>query len=311
MSQCLQAIIVTGPTASGKSSLAVSLASHLNAEIINGDAMAVYQGMDIGTAKPSQHERAGVPHHLLDVIPTNDHCNVQRWLDLADAATRDIHQRGKVPIICGGSILSIKAYLEGLSAGPPRDEALRAQLEARLAREGSAALFEELMAVDPEYAAQRHPNDHRRIIRALEVWHSSGKPYSAYHTTDGQRRANRSCLLLAIHWPREILYRRINARCKAMFAAGLVEEVRSLMPQLSDEAAQAVGYKEVLAYLRGETSLDEAAERTRRASRRLAKHQLTWLKRFPEMHWLKGDDPELLQRASQLAQNFLQPPASP
>lgn len=290
-------IIITGPTASGKTSLAVSLAAQLNGEIVNADAMAVYKGMDIGTAKPTLKEQAGVPHHVLDVVDPNETCHVQRWLDLAEAAIADIHQRGKTVLVSGGSPLYVKSLLEGLSAGTPRDDTLRQQLEDRLENEGAEALFAELQRVDPEYASERHPNDHRRVIRALEVFHASGKPYSSFHTTDGQRRDDYRSLLLGIRWDKEVLHKRINARCKAMFADGLVDEVRGLEGKLSPEARQGVGYKEVSGYLNREYNLEDAAEKVRRGTRRLAKHQMTWLRRFHDMKWIPGDSEDILATA--------------
>lgn len=290
-------IIITGPTASGKTSLAVSLARAFNGEIVNADAFAVYRGMDIGTAKPSPAERAAALHHLVDCIDPADSCHVQRWLTLAEACIADIHHRRRTVIVSGGSPLYVKALLEGLSAGTPRDDKLRSWLEQRLAEEGGDALFNELQRVDPQYASERHPNDHRRVIRALEVYHASGTPYSQFHTTDGQRRADYQSVLIGLRWDKELLHRRINARCKQMFADGLVEEVAQLKDQLSPEARQAVGYKEVIEYLEGRCSLDDAAEKVRRATRHLAKHQMTWLRRFRDLHWLAGDAPDLPQQA--------------
>jgi tRNA dimethylallyltransferase len=188
-------------------------------------------------------------------------------------------------VVSGGSPLYVKSLLEGLSAGTPRDDALRQRLEQRLANEGAEALFAELQRVDPEYASERHPNDHRRVMRALEVYHASGKPYSSFHTTDGQRRDDYRSLLLGIRWDKDILHKRINARCKAMFANGLVEEVRSLSGKLSAEAHQGVGYKEVFGYLNREYSL--------------AKHQMTWLRRFHDMKWIPGDSDNVLNIALQ------------
>ncbi|TVR47386.1 MAG: tRNA (adenosine(37)-N6)-dimethylallyltransferase MiaA [Planctomycetota bacterium] len=280
--------------------MAVSLAQALDGEIVNADAMAVYRGMDIGTAKLSAAERGGVPHHVLDCIDPEDSCQLSRWLSLAEEAIADIHRRGQRVIVAGGSPLYVKALLEGLSAGTPRDPALRTQLEQRLAREGTQALYAELQCVDPAYASERHPNDHRRVIRALEVFYASGTPYSHFHTTDGIRRSDYRSLLLGLRWDKETLHRRINARCKQMFAAGLVEEVRSLQHRLSPEARQAVGYKEVIACLEGRISPEDAAEQVRRASRHLAKHQLTWLRRFSDLHWLPGDAQDLYDQSMTL-----------
>ena len=302
-------IFVLGATASGKSALAVALARQFGGEVISADAMAVYRGMDIGTAKPTPAERQEVPHHLIDWLEPEDRCDVQRWFTAADACLRDIHARGHLPVVAGGSPLFTKALWEGLSAGAPRDEALRARLEARHAAEGGEALLAELARVDPTYAAQRHANDCRRIVRALEVWTLTGKPYSSFHTTDGGQRPDLAPVKIGLEWPREELYRRIGVRVDRMFAAGLVEEVRRLRGRLSPEAAQAVGYKELSDHLDGQGTLDEARARIAQGTRHLAKHQATWYRRFTDITWLPGDAPDLLDRAAALVAQAHHPPA--
>jgi tRNA dimethylallyltransferase len=274
----------------------LELARRLGGEILSLDSMAVYRGMDIGTAKPSAADLARVPHHLVSCLDPEDRCDVQRWLRLADAAIADIHARQRVPIVVGGSPLYTKALVEGLSAGAPRDATVRAQLDARYAAEGAQALFAELQRVDPVYAAQRHANDQRRVVRALEVFALTGKPYSSFHITDGIARADISCCQIGVQWERAVLHQRINARSRAMFAHGLVEEVRALAPRLSPEAQQAVGYKEVLAHLRGEYDLDRAIELVCRNARHLCKHQHTWYRRLRGITWLPGDAPDLIER---------------
>jgi tRNA dimethylallyltransferase len=298
-------IIVLGPTASGKSALGVALAQLFNGEIINADAFAVYREMHIGTAKPSEAEQQNIPHHVLSCLSCADYCDVSRWLDLAEAARHDIIQRDKLPIVVGGTPLYVKAMLEGLSTGAPRDAALRAQLEQRYVSEGSAVLFAELHRVDPAYAAERHENDKRRIIRALEVFHLTGKPYSSFHTTDGIRRSDIQPLLLGLHWERELLYARINARAKNMFAHGLIAEVRALADIISKEAAQAVGYKETLSFLRGEYEEARAVELTQQKSRNLAKHQMTWYRNWPDIHWLPGDTADVVAQAQHRVTEWL------
>lgn len=297
-------ILVLGATASGKSSLAVTLAERLGGEVVSADAMAVYRGMDIGTAKPAAAELARAPHHLVSIVDSSDRCDVQRWLGLAETAIAGIHARGRVVIVAGGSPLYTKALIEGLSAGAPRDEVVRAGLTARYDAEGAPALFAELTRLDPVYAAQRHANDRQRVVRALEVIQLTGKPYSSFHTTDGIARDTYRTLSLGLEWDRDALHRRINARCKAMFAVGLIDEVRALAERLSPEASQAVGYKEVLAHLAGEYDRERAEELVRRNSRHLAKHQLTWYRRFRDIAWLPGDAPDLSERAEALARAF-------
>jgi tRNA dimethylallyltransferase len=286
-------VLVLGPTASGKSALAIALAQRLDGEVISADACAVYRGMDIGTAKPSPAERARVPHHLIDVLEPDDRCDASRWLRLAEAAIADIAARGRVPVIAGGTPLYTKLLVEGISAGPPRDARLRAELTAS----DPALLWAELQRVDPVYAAARHPNDLRRIVRAVEVARLTGRPYSAFHTTDGTRRGDLSAVQIGLQWDKPALHARIAARTAAMFAAGLVEEVRGLRARLSPEAMQAVGYKEVAAHLDGALDLPACIEAVERGTRRLAKHQMTWYRRFDDIVWLPGDGAGLVDQA--------------
>jgi tRNA dimethylallyltransferase len=297
-------VFVLGPTASGKSALALALARQLGGEVVSADAFAVYRGMDIGTAKPSAAERAAVPHHLIDVFEPEAACNGSRWFALADAAVRDIHARGRLPIIAGGTPLYAKLLLERVSAGAPRDDVVRAALQARWEAD-QLALFRELQRVDPQYAAERHPNDARRVVRALEVYELTGQPYSSFHTTDGIPRTDVRPLLLGLEWERAELYRRIEARAAAMFAAGLVAEVTALAPRLSPEARQAVGYKEVLDLLEGRSTLAEALAKVGQKSRNLAKHQLTWYRGWSDIRWLPGSAPDLVEQALALARVHL------
>ncbi|MDW8373451.1 MAG: tRNA (adenosine(37)-N6)-dimethylallyltransferase MiaA [Planctomycetota bacterium] len=295
-------VVVVGATASGKSELALAIAEACAGEVVSADAFAVYRDMDIGTAKPPLRDRARVPHHLIDVLAPEDRCDAARWLAMAERAISDIAQRGKLPVVAGGTPLYIKLLLEGLSGGPPRSEEVRARLRAC----DPHALWQELQRVDPAYARQRHPHDLRRIVRALEVFHLTGRPYSSFHTTAGQRRGDLQPLLIGLSWERPALHARIGARTRALFDAGLIDEVRRLRHRLSPEAAQAVGYKEVIAWLDAGAA-DEAQCRAavETATRRLARHQLTWLRRFPDIVWLPGDAPELRQRALELVRTWL------
>ncbi len=305
-------IVLLGPTASGKSALAVALAERLvnaagePAEIISADAMAVYRGMDLGTAKPTPADRARIRHHLIDVVEPSDRCDGQRWFELADAAARDLHQRGRTVIVAGGTPLYVKLLLEGISAGAPRDPAVRARLQERYRVEGGAVLHAELQRIDPDYARDRHPNDERRIVRALEVHALTGRPYSSFHVTDGRRRASLRPLLIGLDWPVELLNQRINARTEAMFASGLVEEVRGLRERLSAEASQAVGYKEVIDHLDGKMDLPATIDQVRCASRRLGKHQRTWYRGWPDIRWIPGDAADLLDQVAAAAQAWIE-----
>lgn len=291
-------VCVLGETAAGKSALAFALAQQRNGEIISADAMAVYRGMDIGTAKPSPDERAAVPHHLLDCCEVDQRSDAASWLAAAEQAITDITKRGGLPIVAGGTPLYVSLLLNGMSAGPPREPAVRADLERRYETLGGAAMLAELAAVDPAYAASRHANDRRRIVRALEVHILTGRPYSAHHVDGNQLRAQRyRSLLIGLRWPPTQLAQRISDRVEQMFAAGLVEELRDLRPRLGPEAAQAVGYKELLALLDGQIDRDEAQRRVVVATRRLARRQRTWWRRFPDIHWLAAEEPELTARA--------------
>lgn len=283
------ALILTGPTGSGKSALALEVADRLGAEIVSMDSMALYRGLDIGTAKPSLADRHRVCHHLIDRLDPWESASVAWWLEQAAAAVQDIEGRGKRALFVGGTPLYLKSLLYGLFDGPPADLALRQQLEEVARQEGAATLHRRLAEVDPASAARLHVNDIRRVVRALEVWQVTGRPLSAWQT---QWRAERgrppdAPPVLWLDLPRDELYRRIDQRVRRMIEEGLVDEVRALrrLPRpLSREAAQAVGYKELFAYLDGQITLDQAIEQVQTRSRQLARRQLTWLRQMPECH---------------------------
>jgi tRNA dimethylallyltransferase len=290
------ALVLTGPTGSGKTELAVELAERLDAEIVALDSMTLYRGMDIGTAKPGAEERRRVPHHLLDVLDPWESASVAWWRERAAACCRAIEGRGRRVLFVGGTPLYLKALLFGLFNGPPADRALRQRLGEEAEREGKQALHARLAAVDPAAAARLHPNDLRRVVRALEVWHLTGRPISEWQKEwpglGGQDLGNEGQAvpstwytpILCLGVPRDELYARINARVERMLAAGLVDEVRALrrLPRpLSREAAQALGYKEMFEYLDGRATLADAAGRIQTRSRNFAKRQLTWFRHLP------------------------------
>ena len=283
------ALVLTGPTGSGKTQLALELAKSLHAEIVSMDSMALYRGMDIGTAKPSREERQRVPHHLIDVRDPWESASVAWWLQQAEQCCRAIEARGKRPLFVGGTPLYLKALMFGLFDGPPADEALRNRLTAEAETAGSLVLHERLKQVDPQTAARLHPNDVRRMVRALEVWELTGKPLSSWQQQwpEAQQSQPEDLTAIRVLWldlPRSDLYDRINRRVEQMFAQGLVEEVRALRAlsrPLSREAAQALGYKEVFAYLNGQASLDEAIACVQLRSRNFAKRQITWFRHLP------------------------------
>jgi tRNA dimethylallyltransferase len=291
---CRNALILTGPTGSGKSRLALELAEGLGAEILAMDSMTLYRHMDIGTAKPGPEDRRRVSHHLLDELELWESASVAWWLERARACCRDIEMRGKRALFVGGTPLYLKALLYGLFDGPPADKELRRRLTAEAAERGSRVLHERLARVDPASAARLHVNDVRRVVRALEVWELTGRPISGWQTQwaappDAPPGPPR-CLCLDV--PRPELYDRINNRVRHMVEAGLVEEARALRRlerPLSREAAQAVGYREMFLHLDGALTLEEAVALIQTRSRNLAKRQLTWFRRLPECRPAKED----------------------
>jgi tRNA dimethylallyltransferase len=281
-------IVIVGPTAAGKSRLALDLAARLGGEIVSADSQQVYRGMDIGTGKPTPAERAQVPHHVIDVCLPTDDMTAARFVRIADEAIADIHARGRHAIVCGGTGLYVRALLLGLFEGPPADPALRAALAA------AADLHERLAAVDPTLAAKIDRNDRKRLIRALEVHAQTGVPMSEHqrrhdHRTAPLRYEHR---LVGVGPPRDTLYRRIDARVDAMMAAGLLDEVRGLRargiaPPLRSQ--EAIGYAELHAHLAGTIELTRAVELVKRNSRRYARRQISWYR--PDQHVQWHEDP--------------------
>ena len=285
--------VIVGPTAGGKTSLAVTLAHHLNGaghgpgEVVSADSMQVFREMDIGTAKPTPTERAGIPHHLIDIVDPTESFSVERWLTLANGVIDEVRARGGVPIVVGGTHLYTKALLEGLFEGPPADEALRREL-GELSPEARRA---ELERVDPQGAARIHPNDDRRTIRALEVYRLTGVAISEHQRQWDSGGVRRDALLVGLEWSTAAINGRINARVRQMVEAGLFEEVRRLHEggRLGAQASAALGYKEVLPVLAGAAGREEAIERIKIETRRFAKNQRTWLRRLrttPDSLWL-------------------------
>jgi tRNA dimethylallyltransferase len=281
-------VVVLGPTATGKSDLAVRLASRLGGEVLNADAMQLYRGMDIGTAKLTPEQRRGVPHHLLDVLEVTENASVAAFQRDARAIVERLLAEHRVPVLVGGSALYLRAVVDELRF-PGTDAAVRARLEAELAALGPAALHRRLIGLDPVAAAGILPSNGRRIVRALEVIELTGRPFSAQLPELGAPRYDAA--LLGLELPSEALYARIADRVDRMFAAGLVDEVRGLLGLGLREgrtASRAVGYQQVIAALDGQCSMRRAAEETVRATRRLVRRQRSWFRRDPRIHWLDG-----------------------
>jgi len=282
-------LVITGPTASGKGRLALAVAEQLVGEIVSADSMKVYRGLDIGTAKPAPEARRRVPHHAIDVAETDETFSAARWLDLAEAAIADIHARRRTPIVNGGTPFYLKALLEGLFEGPRADPALRRRLRAEADAHGTDHLHARLARVDPEAAGRIHPNDLRRIVRALEVHEKTGRPISALQRQWGERRPAYRPLLMAVRRSRDDLTRRITGRARRMLEAGLVEEVRSLLEgcgNLAKGPRQALGYAEVLAHLAGDLAEADLEGAIVAHTRQFARRQMSWLRRLEGVRWL-------------------------
>jgi tRNA dimethylallyltransferase len=291
-------IAVVGPTATGKSDLGIALAAALDGEVLNADAMQLYRGMDIGTAKLTPTERAGVPHHLLDVLDVTEAAAVAAFQRDARAVVERLLARGRTPVLVGGSGLYVQAVVDELEF-PGTDPDLRAELEAELAERGAAALHARLAEVDPAAAESVLPTNGRRIVRALEVIALTGRPFPARLPTGGAPRYD--AVLLGVDRPTPDLDERVARRVARMFAAGLVDETRSLLARGLREgrtASRALGYQQVLAALDGDGDLAAAAADTVRATRRFVRRQRSWFRRDPRVHWLDGARPDLIACAA-------------
>ncbi len=295
-------VAVVGATAVGKSDLAVDLALALGGEVVNTDSMQLYRGMDIGTAKLSPEERRGVPHHLLDVWEVTHTATVAEFRDLARSAITAVRARNLVPVLVGGSGLYVRAVLDRLDF-PGTDPEVRARLEAELVALGPAAMHERLTRVDRDAAARIEPANGRRIVRALEVVEITGRPFVASLPDPAYAQP---AVQLCVNVPRAVLDDRIERLVARMWAAGLVDEVRALEKRgLRDgrTASRALGYAQVLRFLAGECTEEEARAETVRVTRRFARRQESWFRRDPRVHWLPYDDPALLDRALVLARD--------
>ena len=283
-------LIILGPTATGKTALAIELAIRRGGEIISLDSMQIYRGMDIGTAKPTEIDQQAVPHHCIDCQPITEASDVAQILTRVYAARKDIEKRGNISILVGGTALYIKNLVDGLFNGPPAAPALREELLALADEKGSEYLHASLLVpIDPEAAAKIHPHDIRRVIRAIEVYRLTRTRISDQQGQWTREDSEYEYEMIGLTLPREMLYTRIEERVDAMVAAGLVEEVQRLKEagiEQNRTASQAIGYKEILAYLAGEYNQDRAVELIKRNTRRFAKHQLTWFRKDTRIRWI-------------------------
>jgi tRNA dimethylallyltransferase len=286
-------VAVVGATGTGKSALSLDLAEALGGEIVNADAMQLYRGMNIGTAKLSDDERRGVPHHLLDVLDVTAEASVADYQVDARAAITEIESRGRVPILVGGSGLYVSSVIYDFQF-PGTDAAVRERLEAELAQRGPGLLFQRLAELDPAAAASIGPSNGRRIVRALEVIELTGEPFGSGLPSEEQFW--RPTSIIGLQSPRELLVERLDARVEAMWAEGLVAEAQGLGP-LGVTAARAIGYAQALAQLSGELTEREAIEQAQALTRRYARRQVGWFRRYPGVCWLDADDPERVTTA--------------
>ncbi len=287
MDNKIKILAVVGPTASGKTDLSLRLAEALDGEIISCDSMQIYTDMNIGTAKPPVEERRGIPHHMFDVCSPEHEFSCADYKALAEAAIKDIAGRGKTPIFCGGTGLYLSSVLRGGDLSPTVPDGIRESLEKRSPEEN----WEELLRIDPEAAALTHKNNTKRVIRALEIYHGTGKTKTEWDRLSLEADSPYDALVFGLDYKsRDTLYDRINRRVNIMMNDGLEAEVRAVASRLGKTASQAIGYKELLCYIKGELSYDDAVELLKKNTRNYAKRQLTWFRRDPRIIWSYPDE---------------------
>lgn len=292
----LPLLVLVGPTAVGKTKMSLSIAHKFNCEIISGDSMQVYRYMDIGTAKLPEHQREGIPHHMIDIVNPDEPFSAADFQQKAHERIAAIHRRGRLPFIVGGTGLYVEALCYGFEFSPSAggDEAFRDEMKQYAARYGAQALHDRLREVDPQSAERLHPNDQRRIIRALEIFRATGRPMSEWLAGQAKVSPYQLCLI-GLTMERELLYRRIEQRVDEMIREGLVEEVQRLLDlgySADLTSMQGLGYKEIVGYLRGEYSLEEAVQLLKRNTRRFAKRQLSWFRHMKEIQWVDVTETE-------------------
>jgi len=288
-------LAIVGPTASGKSALALRVAAEHGGEIVSCDSLQVYRGLDIGSAKPTAAERRAVPHHLIDLVDPDEEFSAADYGRRARAVIEEVTARGRLPIVAGGTGLYLRALRRGLFAGPARDPALRARLEAVAGRRGDAALHRMLARVDPEAARRIEVRDRVRVVRALEVYRASGRTLSEHHRAEAPAADERRWLVVGLDPPREVLREAVEARTRAMLAGGLVEEVRSLLARYPDEPRplRAIGYRQAAAVARGTSTADAILRDIVKETMRYAKRQRTWFRHQEDVRWFADPAPAL------------------
>lgn len=302
--------ILTGPTASGKTDIGLTIAKNIHAEIVSADSMLVYRGMDIGTEKPPLAVRNQVPHHLIDIVEPWQEYSVGQYVKDFEIVTQGLYQQGKQFIVVGGTALYLKAIMDGLFEGPPADWEYRNYLKSIAMEKGPNYLHNMLVDIDPETAGKVHFHDQKKIIRALEVFKTTGQRISSLQTQFGHKNPNYQCILAAIEYERDVLYKRIETRVDHMFMRGLVDEVRAFVdnpPGLSKQASQALGYKEVIDFLKGKYTFSEVSREIKQRTRRFAKRQLTWFRSFSNIHWIHaGEDRDTARLSREVLECFIQ-----
>ncbi len=288
-------VAVVGPTASGKTALGVEIARLVGGEVVSCDSMQLYKGMDIASAKPTADEMCGIPHHMISVAEITEKYSVARYVDEAKRIILDIYSRGKTPVLVGGTGLYFSSLVDNVDfADEPDNTELRERLNKEAEELGNEAMLSRLAEVDPECAERLHPNNLKRILRALEVYYSTGETITEWQRRSKQTPSQYDLLAVGLRYAdRQRLYDRINRRVDIMLQNGLLEEAKSALATESATAAQAIGHKELFPYLRGECSLDEAVESLKRETRRYAKRQITWFSRDERINWLDADDSDL------------------
>ncbi len=300
------ALILLGPTGSGKTALSLALAERFDGEIVSCDSVAVYCGMELGTAKPSDEDRAKVRHHLIDVVDPDHAFTAGEYSRRARATLHEIAPQGKLPIVTGGTGLYLRALVEGIFAGPERQIDLRERLQHSRRKHGNGWLHRILARLDPDSAARIHANDTPKLIRVIEVCLAASKPMSQILARDPLTGFR--LLRIGLNPPRQKLYIRLDRRCAAMFTAGLIEETRGLLSRYGPvKALDSLGYRQALQVLRGELSAEDALKAAQQGHRNLAKRQMTWFRREPGVHWIEGfgDEPEAIQAAAELVESRL------